>query len=359
MPFDIKQTPDVKQSVTFDFPQMSVNNIQLNDGEYLEGNVSGGGSNANVVYSNNNNILNFKTQSFRIYNILFPSLSSSIEHTGTLVIKNIPMTNSPPNVYMCFLLNTKVGVPNDIDNIITSTSTESSKNLFLNNIIKPNTGTNKYIVYEGKDINNNATTVVIYTSPISVNLMPFTSTESNWIKVVEPQNYAIVESAESAGGEWMECDYAPMDSDEVVTTYNIPIQSTLIKDANTLDSFRTIIMFMVFLMLCIFSYLIIPSVYLAVILKLMTSLSSGRTLYGDERKKMILYIDIGISAVFGITGLILLCVGAFANPDEVKNTGEILLAGFAISIIYIISYVVVQSKKMTGKFIEGVKYDYI
>jgi hypothetical protein len=358
MPFDIEQTPDLRKSVTFDFPQMSVNDIQLNDGKYLEGSVSGGGSSANVVYSNNNIVLNFETESIRIYGILFPGLSK-IEHKGTLVIKNIPMTNSPPDVYMCFLLNTKPNIPNDIDNIITSTSTESSKNLFLNNIIKPDTGTNKYIVYEGKDKSNNETTVIIYTSPIFVNTMSFTSTSSDWIKVVGPLSYSIVESAEYAGGEWMECDYAPMHSDEVITTYNIPIQSSILQDSSKMESFRTIIMFMVFLMLCIFSYLIIPSLYLAVVLKLVNFGSSGKTLYGEPLKKKILYIDIGISAVLGITGLVLLCVGAFSNPDKLKTTGEILLAGFAISIIYIISYVVVQSKKMTGKFIEGVKYDYV
>jgi hypothetical protein len=252
-------------------------------------------------------------------------------------------------------LNTSsITVPNDIDKLITS-GVSTSPTVLLNQVIKPETGSNQHIIYTSSDKNGNQVTVVVYTSPISINTTPFTATTSDWIKNTNPEKYSMVDSAESSGGEWMECDYAPMDSDDVITTYNIPIQSSLIKDAKVLDSFRTLIMFMVFLLLCVFSYLIIPSVYLAVISKLL----GNKFMSGGEKKTMILYIDIAISAVFGITGLVLLCVGAFSDPDVVPHTGDILLSGFVISIVFIISYIVVQSKKMTGKFIDGVKYDYI
>lgn len=356
MSFDLTQTPDTKKSVLFDYPQTTVHNINLNDSEYLQCDFSTGGASSNIVYTESNVTSNFKSNQLRIYGVLFPKLVKTIEHTGTLVIKNTPTTNNPPNVYMCFLLRTNpIAVPTGIDNLM-SPLANPNPSLYLNNLIKPETGTNQYIVYTGKDKNRNETTMIIYTSPISVAAQPFKSTASDWIGLVEPVSYSIV--SKNSDGEWMECDYAPMDSDEVVTTYNIPIQSSVLKDSKTFDSFRTLIMFMVFLMLCIFSYLIIPSVYLAVIAKLLTAVG-GNSISSGEKKTWILYIDIAISAVFGITGLILLCVGAFANPDEVKNTGDILLSGFIISIIFVISYIVIQSKKMTGKFIEGVKYDYL
>jgi hypothetical protein len=120
---------------------------------------------------------------------------------------------------------------------------------------------------------------------------------------------------------------------------------------------------MVFLILCVFSYLIIPSVYLAVMTKLIAAVG-GNNISTGEKKIWILYLDIALSTVFGLTGLILICIGAFGNsdpslPDYIANTSDILLAGFSISIIFIISYIVVQSKKMTGKFIEGVKYELV
>ena len=59
----------------------------------------------------------------------------------------------------------------------------------------------------------------------------------------------------------------------------------------------------------------------------------------------------------GGVGLILICVGAFSDPTTVKNTGDILLAGFAFSIIYIISYIIIQGGKLGGgTFIPGVTY---
>jgi|LauGreSBDMM110SN_4_FD.fasta_scaffold45514_2 hypothetical protein len=363
MPFDLKQTTDTKQSVLFDYPQMTVTSVTLNDGDFLQGNYIGGGSSPNIVYTKSNVKSNFNSTQLRIYGVLFPKLVESIKHTGTLVIKNVGTTNSPPNVYMCFLLNTfKISVPSDIDKLISSDG-NTNPSFYLNNVVKPASGTNQYISYAGKDKNSNDITVIIYTSPIPVVTQPFSETTSDWISVTEPPNYSIVDSAEAAGGEWMECDYAAIDSDEVVTTYNIPIQSSLIKDSNSLDSFRTLIMFMVFLILCVFSYLIIPSIYLAVMTKLIAAVG-GNNISTGEKKTWILYLDIALSTVFGLTGLILICIGAFGNsdpslPDYIANTSDILLAGFSISIIFIISYIVVQSKKMTGKFIEGVKYELV
>jgi hypothetical protein len=359
MPFDVKQTSDVTQSILFDYPNMTVSSISNNGGSFFSGNLTGGGSNPNITYTKSNFTTKYSVNQIRIYGVIFPNLVSTIPHNGTLIISNTPVKKDQqqPTVYMCFLLGaTNSILPTDVDNLITSTP-NATPSIFLNNIIKPTTGSNKYVIFSGKDKNSNPTTVVIYTSPVMINLsnIPYTSTTSDWIVDVNPQVYSMVDSAESAGGEWMECDYAPMDSDEAITTYNIPIQSSLIKDSNVLDSFRTLIMFMVFLLLCIFAYLIIPSIYLAVITKL---LGSG-LISGAEKKTLILYIDIAISAAFGITGLVLLCVGAFSDPDVVPNTSDILLSGFIISIVFIISYVVVQSKKLTGKFIEGVKYDYI
>ena len=68
-------------------------------------------------------------------------------------------------------------------------------------------------------------------------------------------------------------------------------------------------------------------------------------------------MDYVLSFLLGGVGLILICVGAFSDPTKVENTGDILLSGFAVSIIYIISYIIIQAKKLGGgTFIPGVTY---
>jgi hypothetical protein len=358
MPFDLKQKPDLSQSVTFDYPQATVTNINLNSGDFLECNYVCGGSSPNIIYSKSALISNYKSNKLRIYGVLFKDLAAKIPHTGTLVIQNNPTTNSPGTVYMCFLLSPKIfTVPTDLDALMKTIDLNASPTLYLNNLTEG--GSNNYIVYSGMDKMSMQTTNIIYMDPISVGSVSFNATKSDWIVDVNPKIYSIVKSNSTTAGEWMECDYAPMDTEEI-TTYNIPINSSVITESSRLDSFRTIIMFMVFLLLCVFAYLIIPSVYLAVIMKLLDlDVFGGKLSSNDDKKKNVLYIDIGLSTVFGLSGLILICVGAFADQDKVPDTSDILLSGIAISLVYIISYIVIQSKKMTGKFIEGVKYDYL
>jgi hypothetical protein len=150
----------------------------------------------------------------------------------------------------------------------------------------------------------------------------------------------------------MECDYVPIGSD-TVTTYNLPIQSSALKDMGSIDTFRTIIMFIVFLFICAFSYLIIPTVYLIVMQRIL----GNQFLDQASKKKKIFYIDVIISFAFCATALILICVGAFADPSPSVNSGDLILSGLIISILYIISYIVIQSKKLGGKFIDGIKYE--
>jgi preprotein translocase subunit SecG len=149
----------------------------------------------------------------------------------------------------------------------------------------------------------------------------------------------------------MECDYVPIESADV-TTYSLPIQSSLIKDSNSMDSLRTTIMFVTFFIICVFAYFLIPTVYLAVLAKLIKDDAPP-----EKKKKVVLYMDYVLSFLLGGVGLILICVGAFSDPTKVENTGDLLLAGFAVSIIYIISYIIIQARKLGGgTFIPGVTY---
>jgi hypothetical protein len=155
-------------------------------------------------------------------------------------------------------------------------------------------------------------------------------------------------------GEWMECEYVPIDSEEV-TTYNIPIASDLVKSGSMFNAMQTIILFIVFFFICVFAYLVIPVSYLAVVgiwLKQM----APNAYSSSDKKDYIWYLDAILSILVGGTGFILVCVALFTN--NLPNANDVILSGFCLGIIYIIGYIVIQSKKMSGgTFIPGVDYD--
>jgi hypothetical protein len=150
----------------------------------------------------------------------------------------------------------------------------------------------------------------------------------------------------------MECDNVPIDGPDIAT-YNLPIQSGIVKDMNTLDSFRTIVMFIVFFIGCIFAYFLIPAAYLGLI-----NIWIGRGYLDPSAKKQVVgTIDWTISGILVSISVSLMMAGIFGNPDAV-NTSDSLLSGFIIGIIYILGFIIIQSKKLGGRFIEGVSYSY-
>ena len=52
-----------------------------------------------------------------------------------------------------------------------------------------------------------------------------------------------------------------------------------------------------------------------------------------------------------ITALTLIFVGAFANPATVPNTATILTAGLTMSILFVLFYIIIQSKKRDPEFL--------
>ena len=63
-------------------------------------------------------------------------------------------------------------------------------------------------------------------------------------------------------------------------------------------------------------------------------------------------MDLILSGRFIITALVLIYVGAFA--DNIKNSGDILISGFCVAIIYTIGYIIIQAKKMDKKFLDNI-----
>lgn len=352
--FDLNQNPDTTQQIVHTYPTMNASSISPvtdNGTTFIKSNFNGGGSTPNIVYTKSNTTVNFKASQLFIYGNVHGR--NGISYTGELIIKNDPLTNaaSTPSIYLCFILSYNSNNPvTDIDKIIKNTGT-TPISVAINSTPDPNTGAT-YIVYNAKNDSGIPCLVAIFTNPIQINtnLVGYSNKcDSLFITPGTGLTYSIVQS--QTQGDWMECDYVPIDSAEVAT-YSLPIQSSLIKDSNTMDSLRTTIMFVTFFIICVFAFFLIPTIYLAVLAKLIKDDAPP-----EKKKKVVLYMDYVLSFLLGGVGLILICVGAFSDPTKVENTGDILLAGFAISIIYIISYIIIQARKLGGGvFIPGVTY---
>jgi glucan phosphoethanolaminetransferase (alkaline phosphatase superfamily) len=194
--------------------------------------------------------------------------------------------------------------------------------------------------------------VILSSQPIyvtSVNIVPLQNNLGAFT-MTTPSTYSVV--LMNQPGEWMECDYVPIDSEEVAT-YSLPITSGLVKSSSMFSSFQTIILFIVFFFICVMSYFIIPSAYLAVI-----DIWLGQTILDEnEKKNKIKYLDYIITFIICVPSIILVICGIFVpttNPQI--NSGDVVLSGFCMGIIYIIGYIVIQSKKLSGNFIDGVDY---
>jgi hypothetical protein len=351
MGIDLTKEPEQNQSIVVNYPKLNVTGINTNNGDFVSATYFNNSSTQNITYTMKSIKNTYKAKEIRVYGKLFEGIA--INYNATMVIKNSKDTNSE-DVYMCFLLTTnRISQPTEIDKLLTAL--QSSTKIDINATINPKAGSDQYIVYDSKNFMGPCK-VVIYTSPIRI-VTPTESfiTTTDWftdISTDKTKTNLVINSENMSDQPWMVCENVNIDSDEMITTYNLPIDSPIMKEYGTVDSFKTMVMFIVFFFICMFSYLIIPSVYLMIIKKIIGSSKPP----GMGVKDFIFYIDFVLSVVLGGVGLILICVGAFSDPEVVKNTGDILLSGFVISIIFIISYIIIQSRKMTGAFVPGVNY---
>jgi hypothetical protein len=355
--FSTEKAPDVTQNIIQKIKNLNVSNVTRSDAnpKLIQADCKMAGPGSNITYSKSNVTTNYTSSQIRICGKLHNI--DDVSYDGELVIRNDPMTNSGaiPPLYMCFLLSSNTNnVANEVDNLFN----KESDNITNFNVPVNSDGA-KYILYKSSDTNGTPCIVAIFLNPILIKTsLTGYSKSIDWFKVTpspSPTDYSILKS--DSDGDWMECDYVPVDS-ETVTTYSLPIQSNIIKDSNALDSLRTIIMFVVFFIICVFSYFLIPVIYVAIagyILK--SKLLEGKSNTASDPKKTVLYMDYILTVLLGGLGLILICVGAFSDPKKVENTGDLLLTGFSLSMIYIIGYIVIQSKKLsTCNFIPGANY---
>jgi len=354
--FDPNRPINSAISLITTYPSLNINDIAIQSASYIGGSCTPTSS-SNVTYVIDNMKYEYKAVQLWIVGSA-PGSTYSLHNiegleniTGELIIRNVNINGGEETLYMCYPLTSilEMGTltgssTSQVDLIINAASNANvsaganAVTVNLNADISPNGANSKYVVYNSK-----GATVVVYTKPISISTSVFQLQNNLSYFDMYSANYNIVSA--NMEGSWMECEYVPLDSEEVVS-YNLPLSSGILKDSSTFQSFRTVILFIVFSFICLFAYMLVPHIYLAIV-----GLWIGKNyVTTTEKKSKIRQVDYILSGLLGGLGFLLICIGVSSSAP---NSSDVLLSGICIGIIYLISYLIIQAKKSTGGFIEG------
>jgi len=351
--FDLTKEVDTSKSIKINYIPMGVTGINKdNTNNWISG-ICARGSSSNVTYSESGVIKEYKADKFWIVSNKDGAGTTPLQqitgkqYNAELFIRNLDTNNDDP-MYTCFLLNVaNIGPQNgEIDDIVRAATADpavTSLNVDLNaDIFRRNTFDAKYIQYKS----SNGRNVFIYSEPITVTSVAIFTLE-NTISYFDmtATEYSIIESP--VPGDWMECDYVPIDGEEA-TSYNLPIVSGIVQDQAANSSLKTMIMFILFILFMGISYTIIPTAYMYTA-KIIFDFTDVET--SDDQKSQLKSINIGLSVLIAGTALILFFIGAgvFGNTDNIPNASLLLLIGMSLGIFYMIGYIILQSKTAADK----------
>ena len=337
--FDIDIPKNKTKTIDIDYPSISVSAINK-----LNANITASVNynSANVTYADETQKpIKYKAKTTNNITIYGKTLHNipGLNHSGELIIKNIGSSESDI-LYIVFLLEYEyITVElNDIDRIISS-STNASNELNLKAILKEQTtGKGDFIFYE-TTLNDKTTPckVAVFTQLLSIsynNQIP-SDTSTGTPFVINTNTYDVIPMLEVDEGEWMECAYST-DHPENITTYNVSMKDEILGEKNVLDIFKTISLFIVFLLVCVVGYIFVPVLYATLVNIILKYAQTS------DKKNYVRKINVGLSAIFIITFSILLYIG-FSNSDN-----NFKLYGIIIGIIFTISYIIIQTKIITN-----------
>jgi hypothetical protein len=333
--FNLNKTSDGTKSITINYLPLGLKDILFNDSDKNITATCELSSSSNVTFVENNVTTEYKAK--RIYivgnaNDTKVNMISGVTTNGQLIIRNTN-ANGDKILYTCFpLMVTNPGPRNSgIDSIIrtaTSGTTKTSLTVDFNaDIFAKEVPDLKYLEYTS-NLGNSAK-VITFGAPISIISVYLMTLENNTnLFNLQPDNYSLI--SPPVPGEWMECDYVPIDSEEV-ETYNLPVSSSLVQDSAAHNSLKTMFMYILFLIFTGLSYSLIPLVY-KYILKLIFDFSG--TIIRNEQIKKMGYFDFFMRVALIATTVIFFMLGQ-----------QFILYGVVIAIATLLGYIIITSKK--------------
>lgn len=357
--FDLTKSIDTSKTININYIPMGVTSI-LNDNvnKWISG-MCGRGSSSNVTYTESGVTKEYKADKMWLVGNKDGGGDTPLQqvtgkaYQAELFIRNLDANNSDP-IYTCFLLNVAAIASQNgqVDGIVRAAVADppvTSLTVDLNaDIFRINTSNAVYIQYK-----SNGRNVFIYSEPITVSAVALLSLENNVtyfdMAPAQADDYSVI--ASPVPGDWMECDYVPIDSDDVAAnnlSMVIPASSGLIQDQSANQSLKTMVMFILFVVFIGVAYFVIPTAYLYTA-KLAFDYMDDVT--EDAQKAKLPTINAALSALIAGTALVLLLIGAgvFGDTANIPSAGLMLLIGMSLGIFYMIAIIVIKSKTSSIK----------
>jgi hypothetical protein len=356
--------------VFYNFNNLPLTNIFLNNTNASEGNNTfiqakvTPTSSSNLTYTNNN--VSSEYQATDIYingsddGSVVPQITGiQSPQQGQLIIINTIVSQSsanPETIKMIFpLIVTSVAAEqNDLDLVFRSA--QPMERIDANGTTQTNTtggsatiniqktldqqisADTKYFIFDDPIKGNNSlpNKVVIFGGIyyiISVSMYTLNklySDDSNgWPYYDFPNEYSTILATQP--GQWMECDYVDVDSDNVAVT----VSSGIVQDNAAYNSLRTMMMYILFIIFTAFSYTLIPQIYI-LMLKAFFAFMEAET-KGKQSRAMESF-DLGALIFFFVLCFLFIIIGVNESP-------LLLLYGVCLGILTMLGHIIIKSKK--------------
>ena len=352
--FNLKQTEDNTKSVVINYLPIGLTSIFRDEkNKYITADCALS-STSNVTYTSDN--VNTEYKANKMWIISNGRYSQDSQQTpmnqingvyadAQLIIRNMN-SNGDKILFTCFPLIVKNPGPSRgaIDSIVRATQDNISQlTVNLNDdIFKNKLPDTKYIQYTSSKGNN--AVVLLRGEPIEIISETVKSLENNInLFNLQPNKYNIIGAP--VPGEWMECDYVPIDSEEVAT-YNLPVSSGLVQDSAATNSLKTMIMFIIFILLTMACFSVIPAAYTFLLAFIF---DYSQAVNPIDQRNLMKRVNQGFTIVIGIAIIYCFYIGVFANPDSYPNYGQYLLVGIILSVMVGLCYLIIESKKSFSK----------
>lgn len=375
MSLNIDQEVDTTQSVYYNFNNLPLTNILLNNTNATVSDSTTAANNtfiqADVTETSSSNLtytqgtISSEYRSTAIYIIgssdgsMVPQITGiQSPQQGQLIITNQIVSSSsanPETIKMIFpLIVTSVQAKqNDLDQVfrsaqpmsITDASGNKQRNTnggsatiniqkTLDEQIKADT---KYFIFDDSSVgeNNLPNKVVIFGGIyyiISVSMYTLRTLYNNedWPAYYTiPSTYNTILATQP--GQWMECDYVDVDSDNVAVT----LSSGKVQDDAAYNSLRTMMMYILFIIFTAFSYTLIPQIYI-LMLKAFFAFMEAET-KGKQSRAMESF-DFGALIFFFVLCFLFIIIGVNQSP-------LLLLYGVCLGILTMLGHIIIKSKK--------------
>lgn len=315
---------------------------------------------ANFVYTNLTPS-SYIANNIYLYSVLHHNISG-VTTNNTEIIGEIVIEHSNPNkqnqkVYVCFLINEELikTSDNSIDKIINLVEGKSDYNE-LSVAIKNDIPTQTHC-FHYEDNNNH---VFVYTNPISVkknaasffknklasktklfNIYPAHDDKivsHQLIKLGEKEGFVSKTTTfqEAAEGEiYIDCSPAG-ESDDTVPALNVPLHSGYAESKTKTDAFKSIIHFLVFIIIAVVSVFGASSLYKTLIIDMINTSGITDQDNNNNKRDYMSKTNFWIVLAFIATGLCSLITGLASN----SSGGNIYLTYYGI---FVISFIVFSS----------------